>query len=404
MKARSLLRGAVLWAALAVMGGMQGCGPNSTGVAVITPDSQVRRLSAAVFAGAGQPLPELTGSSPVSLAAGGMVSTDQQGEAEIKIQGCLTLYVYQKGRLTRSTCRRSDAASGLGVCSTDGMTGVVNQCLSKIDIQTPSASAQSNSTWFTVIFLPEDQLTIVQVMEGKVSVRPVIDPASDEWPEAQVLGSQSLWFTAPGLNAPVINGLSGRQALKLEDWRILRPALIERYPDLDVWMESARRTAQRENQAFPDYLLPETGEVNARFIGQLWADERIQRAMIGGIDWRGITQSNWGAFDITPNLQIRDTQVTVTRETEFDREAALQWMSEAEFWQRAPVVMIAASEEDKAAVQFAYALQTALLDLDVQTELRFVSPGQFEELQKFDSNIDSPFILVSTAGAAFGRQ
>ena len=404
MKARSLLRGAVLWAALAVMSLMQGCGPQSTGVAVITPDSQVRRLSASVFAGASQPLAELTGSSPVSLAAGGMVSTDQQGEAEVKIQGCLTLYVYQKSSLTRSTCRRSDAASGLGVCSTDGMTGVINQCLNKIDIQTPSASAQSNSTWFTVIFLPEDQLTIVQVMEGEVAVRPVIDPASDEWPEVQVLGSQSLWFTAPGLDAPVINGLNGRQALPLEDWRTLRPALIERYPDLDVWMDAARQTADRENQVFPEYLMPVSGELNTQFIGQLWADERIQRAMQIGVDWTQITRDAWPDFDVRPSVQLRDVFTFDAREVEFNREESLRLMSEAEFWRRAPVVIIAASEEDKAAVRFAYVLQTALLDLDVQAELRFVSPAQFEEMQKFDSNLDSPFILVSTAGAAFGRQ
>ena len=68
-----------------------------------------------------------------------------------------------------------------------------------------------------------------------------------------MLGSQSLWFTAPGPDAPVINGLTGRQALPLEDWQILRPALIDRYPDLDMWMAAARQTAQRENLVFPEY-------------------------------------------------------------------------------------------------------------------------------------------------------
>jgi len=403
MKARSLLRDAVLWAVLAVMGLMQGCGPQSTGVAVITPDSQVRRLSAAVFAGTSQPLPELTGSNPLALPAGGMVSTDKQGEAEVKIQGCLTLYVYQKGSLTRSACRKSDAASGLGVCSTDGMTGVINQCLNKIDIQTPSASAQSNSTWFTVTFLPEDQLTIVQVMEGEVAVRPLIDPSADEWPEGLVLGGPALWFTAPGPDAPVINGLPGRQALPLEDWQILRPALIDRYPDLDVWMDAARRTAERESQVFPEYLVPVSGELNTQFIGQLWADERIQRAMQIGVDWTQITRDAWPNFDVRPSLQVRDVFTFDTREVEFNRDESLRLMTEAEFWQRAPVIRIAARESDKPAVQFAYALQSALYELDIQAELQFVSDGQFDEIRNFDPNIDSPFILVSSTGEAFGR-
>lgn len=402
MKVRSLFRGAVLWAVLAVVGLMQGCGPQSTGVAVITPDSQVRRLSPAVFAGSSQPLPELTGSSPVSLAAGGMVSTDNKGEAEVKIQGCLTLYVYQKGSLTRSTCRKSDVTSGLGVCSTDGMTGVVNQCLSKIDIQTPSASAQSSSTWYTVIYLPEEQLTIVQVMEGEVTVRPLIDPAADEWPEGQGLGGPALWFTAPGPDAPVINGLPGRQALPLEDWQILRPALIDRYPDLDMWMAAARLTAERENLVFPEYLVAASGEIMTQFIGQLWADERLQRAMLIGIDWNRITRDAWPDFDVRPSLQVRDTLTFDAREAAFNRDESLQLMTEAEFWQRAPAIRIAAREGDKPAVQFAYALQAALYELDIQAELQFVSDGQFEEFRNFDPNLDSPFILVSSTGEVFG--
>lgn len=407
MKARSLLRDAVLWAVLAVMGLMQGCGPQSTGVAVITPDSQVRRLSPAVFAGSSQPLPELTGSSPLSLAAGGMVSTDNKGEAEVKIQGCLTLYVYQKGSLTRSTCRKSDAASGLGVCSTDGMTGVINQCLNKIDIQTPSASAQSNSTWYTVIYLPEDQLTIVQVMEGEVTVRPVIDPASDEWPEAQVLGSQSLWFTAPGPDAPVINGLTGRQALPLEDWQILRPALIERYPDLDMWMAAARQTAQRENLVFPEYLVSRTGEVNTRFVGQLWADDRIQRAMETGVDWKGIVQRVWPQINVFPSLLIhQDTYIFDAREVVFNRDESLKLLADAEFWQSAPTITIIAREEDPNAVLFANELHSALVDLDIRPLLQIASGSDFVKIADFllqNPDTDSPYIWVETAGEAFMR-
>lgn len=404
MKPKIGLRGFGLCAVLVLLGLAQGCGSQGTSVAVISPDSQVRRLSPAVFAGDSQPLPELTHNNYVSLSAGGMVTTSALGEAEVKIQNCLTMYVFQKGTLQRSTCRRSEAISGLAACSSGGMTGVLNNCTSQIDIQTPSSSTTTKGTWFSVIYLPEDQLSIVQVYDGEVNVRAVIDPGTDEWAaDSQQLAGPGLWFTAPGQEPPVINGIAGRQPLPIDAWQMLRPALIERYPDLDLWMDAAMRRAKAENLVFPEVLVAKSGTIAIRYIGQLWADDRIQRAMITGVDWKDIVHKNWPDFEIRPNLQLLDTFIDDARNADFNRDEALRLMTEADFWQRAPVIIIAANEEDKAAVQFAYDLQVSLADLDVQTELRFVSPAQFDEMQTIDPNVDSPFILVSTSGEAFGR-
>ncbi|MEM5776383.1 MAG: hypothetical protein AAGU05_15375, partial [Anaerolineaceae bacterium] len=357
-------------------------------------------------AGNSDPPPVLTHNNPVALQENAIVTTDSQGEARVEIlgQNCSTfLYVFQNGNLKRSACRKSASSSGSAVCSLDSVVDVINHCTSQIDIQTPSTSAKSGGTWFTVIYLPEDQITIVQVLEGTVNAQAVIDVGTGEMdPNPQPVAA-GLWFTRPGPDAPVINGIEGRRVLPLDVWPVLRMGLIDRYPMLYVWMRSVSQVPGIDGVAFPDILIPRAGAVNTRFIGQLWVDDRIQRAIIIGINWNEIIQQNWGMFDVSANLQIRDTAVLITRDTEFNREAALQLLSEAQFWQRAPTIVIAANEEDKAAVQFAYAVQTALLDLDVQTELRFVSPAQFKEMQTIDPNVDSPFILVSTSGEAFGR-
>jgi len=406
MNTRSLFRGVVLLAALAIVGLMQGCGTRSTGVAVITPDSQVRRLSAAVFAGDSQPLPELTNNNYVSLSAGGMVTTNAQGEAEVKIQDCLTMYVFQKGSLQRSTCRRSDVLSGLAVCSTGGMTGVLNNCTSMIDIQTPSSSTTATGTWFSVIYLPEDQLSIVQVYDGEVNVRAVVDPRSDEWSaDSQQLAGPGLWFTAPGSEPPVINGIRGRQVRPLEDWQILRSGLIDRYPDLDLWMGAFQQTAREQGLPFPATLGMKLGEVNTRFVGQFWADDRIQRAIEVGVDWKSLVEKIWPQFNVFPSLLFhQETNIFDAREVEYNRDEALKLLSETGFYRSAPTITITAREEDRNAVQFANELHSALLDLDINTELVFASASEFGKIADFltlNPETDLPYIWVETAGEAF---
>lgn len=406
MKTKSLFRGAVLGIALAVMGLMQGCGERSTGVAVIKPDSQVRRLSAAVFAGDSQPLPELTNNNPVSLSAGDLVTTNAQGEAEVQIQDCLTLFVFQNGNLQRSACRRSDALSGLAACSSAGMTGVLNNCTSMIDIQTPSASTTTNGTWFSVIYLPEDQLSIVQLYDGKVDVRAAIKPAGNEWsPETQQLEGPGLWFTAPGSEPPVINGVVGRQVLPLEDWPALRAGLIERYPDLDLWMGAIRQTAGEQGLPFPAAITMKLGEMDSRFVGIFWADEGIQRAFEIGVDWKSLVENNWPQFNVFPSLWFqKDTYIFDARKLEYNRDAALKLLSEAGFYRSAPTITITAREENTNAVLFAKALHAALLDLDINTELAIASGSEFGRIADYltlNPDTDTPYIWVDTGGEAF---
>lgn len=409
MKLKSLARATFFLTVLALLLLAPACGnstsqPKPTQVAVITPDSQVRRLSPAVFAGGSLPLPELTNNLAISLGAGGMVTTNSQGEAEVVIQGCLKLFIFQNGSLQHSTCRRSDVISGLGVCSTAGMTGVLNNCTSKIDIQTPSSSTQATGTWFAVIYLPEDQLSIVQVYEGEVTVSAAIDPAADQWTDAMPLSAGNLWFTAPGPDAPVINGVWGRQPQPMESWQALRPALIDQYPNLDQWMEAARMRAEVESLVFPALLTPKEGEIKTQWIGQVWLDDRIQQAMLVGVDWKDILLNEWFEFNVTPRVQIQDNFIADAREFSFDRDLALGLLNEAEFWRNVPYVTIAVRESDQAAVQFAYALQSALLDLDIQSELLFLTGSLFDEYRNADPNVDKPYILVSSAGRAFGGE
>ena len=367
-----------------------------TPIAIITPDSQVRRLIPNVFAGNVLPLPELSNNISQPLAPGGMVTTDSNGEAEIVIQGCLKLFVFQDVTLERSTCRKSDAASGLGVCSTGGLTGVLNQCLSKVDVQTPSSSASTNSTWYSVIYLPEDRLSIIQVYEGSVEVNAVINQRTDTITDGQKIEAGNLWFTAPGAQAPNIGGVQGRQPQPLEVWQALRPALIERYPQLNDWMDSAKDKADREDLIFPDFLVLPHGDITIQLIGQRWENRNAREAVLTGIPWRIISQSLWPELNMKPTLIVNQGEPIPVTDLTHDTEQALNLLYSTEFPPLNTTIFIVSPTDNPFAENYANELQIYLLKLDLSSEIIFMSEGEYPAYQKeMGQQDDMPFIFLA---------
>lgn len=376
-----------------------------TEVAEVLPDSQVRRLSPAVFAGNNQPLPEITTDRAINLDAGGLVTTGPQGEAEVLIQGCLKLFVFQDVTLQRSACRREDAASGLAVCSAGGMTGVLNQCASQIDIQTPGSTTSTSGTWFAVIYLPEDHLSIVQVYEGTVNVSAAINPQTGQWTRGAQLTEGNLWFTAPGDEPPVINGITGREAQPMEVWQALRPELIQRYPNLDNWMQAAEQRATEENLVFPDYLAPTPGHIDAIFTGPIWKDDRVQRAVIIGVDWNNLVLQNWSEFNVTPRILTPTTEIADARTVKVNQDEAIKLLTEADYWGSSlETLYLVSRDTDFAAQQFAFSLESALNDLKIPTQVTLVSDESFNFIRNNTDPASVPsYILLETSGDAFNQ-
>lgn len=367
-----------------------------TPIAIITPDSQVRRLIPNVFAGNVLPLPELTNNIAQPLAPGGMVTTDANGEAEILIQGCLKIFLFQDVTLERSTCRKSDAASGLGVCSSSGLTGVLNQCLSKVDVQTPSSSASTNGTWYSVIYLPEDQLSIIQVYEGTVDVNAVINQRTESITDGQKIEAGNLWFTAPGREAPNINGIEGRQSQPLEVWQAMRPALIDKYPNLNEWMESAKEKANKEDLVFPDFLVLPRGDITIQLIGERWENRNATEAVLFGIPWSIISTSLWSDLNMVPSIDINQSEPFPASELTHDTEQALNLLYDTEFPPLNTTIFIVSPTNNPFSENYANELQLYLLKLDLSSEIIFMSEGEYPAYQKeMMQQDDMPFIFLN---------
>ncbi|HKO44668.1 MAG TPA: hypothetical protein VJU84_15420 [Pyrinomonadaceae bacterium] len=143
------------------------------------PGSQVSRRNSNVTLGsAHQPEPQLlTDNDWHDLRSGDRVATDANGEAELDITGCMRIYLYKASELMRAACPKSAYRSGSVTCAVAGTSLFNNSCGSRVVIQTDAAEVVLDGTYLSVTYLPTEQLTLVWVLKGKVSVRPVVGGA-----------------------------------------------------------------------------------------------------------------------------------------------------------------------------------------------------------------------------------
>ncbi len=376
--------------------------PTLTEVVVIEPDARVRRLIPGVFAGSRQPLTELESDAPIELDAGGLVSTDLSGEAEVVIQGCLKIFVFQDTSLERNTCRKEDVESGLGVCSSAGLTGVLNNCLSQVSVQTPSGSVQTNGTWFTVLYLPADRLSIVQVYEGQVNVQAVVNPRTGEQSGSNPLEAGNLWFSAPGQTPPNIAGIAGRQSQPLEVWEAMRPELIQQYPYLDIWMQAVKQRAQSENLYFPEFLPRQPGQVSLELIGEVWRNRPVRQALVTGFDWLSLSRANWPDANIAVEINYQREMTADARQTEVDLPSSQRILTENGLGARSPVYLMVA-EGDSNSFFFAASMQEKFKEMGIESTVIPSSEEQIKAIRDSASNeqLDSTFILLRVGGSYF---
>jgi hypothetical protein len=233
-------------------------------------------------------------------------------------------YLYMASGLKQGTCTKDNLSNWM---CTAGAASVSN-C--NISLQTASADINTRGTWYSVITLENQELTLVIVSDGEVQVIPATgldfsyaengedQPFDfdfnrrdmDEGQSAQLVKGQAL-FTAsdaylerlfaevPGLPRP-------RTPLQPEDLQRLLPPLIERNPQLGPWIEEIRAQSQADVDYFPPIeppaeqpQEPQTNPQSAPVEPELpvlvlsgrggWLeDTRAQDALLTGINWQEI--------------------------------------------------------------------------------------------------------------------
>lgn len=144
---------------------------DQTVVARVT--SSVRQVLSAVFRIRGSSRPLLSNRT-YPLKTGDRIKTSDSGTAQVNIANCMTIYVFASSGLTMSAC--PGFAKGSAVCSNSGTSLFNNRCSSRIrKVETDTAEIRLEGTYFRVAYWPEKKRTIIDVHEGPVQVRQLLD-------------------------------------------------------------------------------------------------------------------------------------------------------------------------------------------------------------------------------------
>ncbi|MEA3336763.1 MAG: hypothetical protein U9R25_12685 [Chloroflexota bacterium] len=365
--------------------------PTTPGIQTPTPtidtakvltDSQIRRELPIVWMGPGNvsPLPRLRDSNWHDLAAGGKVTTDQDGEAWLDINDCLRIYLFQDSQLVKAACPKSSYSGGNVTCSLAG-TGVYNNtCGSQVVLQTPSADVVLESTWVVLTYLPDEKLTVVVVAEGEADVWPVTEfDTRETTPRPITVHDQELLFTAPDDELMDISGLPPRVPLPLVD---VYP-LVEEL-GLGIWLDRTVSRADQDNVPFPQ---PDEIEREQAFVvrgaGGLLEDPQVAQAVAHAVDWDGILEEMFPDAAPFVTLQFREEDVT-TDQLEFDPDFVSDLLEGAGIADGFDIAVLV-DEKDGELFEVAKWISGSLADAGLQPEFEAVpldsAPGLIEALQ-----------------------
>jgi hypothetical protein len=347
---------------------------------------EVRRRQAQVWAGspANSP-PLLTNSNWKAMSAGDSVRTDTSGEAELRLIGCDgSVYVFDNSTLSVWTCTKQAEANKEYWCTEEGTAGFNISCSARFNVvDTPSAQVNIKATAFTVTYLPADQLTLVTVLRGVVTVAPVLDAGTLEIGEPVPVEAGFFLYTTPGV-PPEIGGVPPREARPLYEL----PAIVY---DLGIrgWMDDITRWAETEQLLEPSW--PFQG-VTMNFGGGQLADSRVQLAFVSAIDQEAVFSR---AF---PNEEVRFTAIIGNEPVDaatiaYNPDESQGLLDEAAYEYGQLVNLLFPQEDDQVATA-AKLIAGDLSRIDISVELAPVPMADLTAAMREFTATGSPLIVV----------
>lgn len=185
------------------------------------------------------------------LQKGDTILTDAAGEAELSIGDCVKIYLYQQSSLMKGSCRRFDEQLGNRYCSIKG-TPAFKDCASNIITESDSAVAAFIGTWASHSYLPNLELSVVLVFEGRAEARPVTDKRETKLGDKTSVGAEHFWFSAPDSRREDLRALKlGLEQRTAYPFKRL-PELLARVDLRDLHLDAVAK------QAVEDKVVPES--------------------------------------------------------------------------------------------------------------------------------------------------
>ncbi|HBY96354.1 MAG: hypothetical protein M5U01_43690 [Ardenticatenaceae bacterium] len=343
-------------------------------VGQVQSDATVRRELAVVRAGPASvnPLPELTDDQDRPLPAGGLVTTDANGEASVLIGNCERIFIFQNSGLIKTACPKSEVSSGTVTCSVEGTSVFNNDCAGQVVIQTPSADVSPQGTWLSVTYLSNRQLSLVMVYEGQVEVWPVLDADQRTLGEGRTIKEGFFWYSAPDAVLRPIQGLPPRQPIPFEEM----PPVVE-VLNLRSWMERIRARAEQDGIPFPEVLLEEPALRAVQLLvggGGPLKDPGVQEAVLRGVPWAELSASIFPDQDV-PVIVVLGDQSVDARAVGHDPGQARELLAAAGFPNGFGLVLLT-PPNDREIIVMAREVAASLADIGIEVRLSTVAPAE----------------------------
>ncbi|MEA3308780.1 MAG: hypothetical protein U9Q70_04620 [Chloroflexota bacterium] len=239
------------------------------------------------------------------LEDGDELTTDSRGEAQLNLSACypgqLFIFHDSQGAFKVSSCGKTDF-EGANICLLAGVY-YVNNCASEDVIWSGSARIEKEGTIFVITYLPERELTLVIVLDGKVTVQPVESYYPTTLGAETTFSAEEFYFTMPRAEYARVAGLEPRQVYPISELESLSFEL-----GIDSWMRNIRDQAEKdemlpsswpkfseeiefevptEEPAVEEMVPPEMGIDSYRVTsgGGPLESSRIQEAIYRAVDW-----------------------------------------------------------------------------------------------------------------------
>jgi hypothetical protein len=305
----------------------------------------------------------------------------------------MLIYVFRSSKLRKSACPKSSLSGGNVTCAVEGTSAFNNQCASKIIIQTFSMQLELNGTWLKVSYLPDQQLSVVEVWEGSATVWPVLDAEGYTLGDAVEVDEGKSWITVPDDVLEEMEGLPLRKSLD---------SLPPQIGDLvQPWQELALARAEDDAVSPPP---PPGVQVYLMSGGDYLEESRVREAIRYAVPWAEVAQVAFpdrdapismapielGGVSIKPEL-IVTWEVNDARSLDYDPERTKMLLAEAGYPEDLFLRLMYEPDEELAVM--AEMIAASLREIGMEVELYVPTVEELSE-----NSADGLAIMMVNAG------
>jgi HAMP domain-containing protein len=279
------------------------------------PQARVRRLAGTVHAGMPAASPPLLAADEwTALNAGAGARTGAGGSAELEMNLCSgAVRLLPDSALRLGVCGTAETEAESATCTSGGTTYLNLACAEPYLADTYSGRVVVTDATLSMTYVAERRLTLVIVLDGQVTVRPVLDFRNGELDTGLSVGTGQFLYTSPGAESLELVDLPARQPLPVAEL----PRLVEEL-EIQEFMDRIRARASEAGllpATWPAFKQPEQRNTVTILLfgaGGPLEDPAVYGALLEAIKKNAITERMFGQSRVVFLSEVGGATVDVS--------------------------------------------------------------------------------------------